>query len=57
MSQFSFGRLETHLREATPLPVPGGYDLEGRLTTVAGDILRTGRVLPIGIWKQLLAGI
>ena len=51
MSQFSYGRLETCLREAIPLPVPGGYDGEGRLTTVAGDILQSGRVLPIGFWK------
>jgi 3-dehydro-L-gulonate 2-dehydrogenase len=51
MSQFSYGRLETHLREATPLPVPGGYDSEDQLTTVAGDILQTARVLPVGFWK------
>lgn len=51
MSQFSYGRLETCLREGIPLPVPGGYDSEGNLTTAPGDILRSQRVLPIGFWK------
>jgi len=51
MSQFSYGRLETHWREATPLPVPGGYDSEGRLTADPEEILHTARVLPIGFWK------
>jgi 3-dehydro-L-gulonate 2-dehydrogenase len=51
MSQFSYGRLESYLREGRTLPVPGGYDSDGKLTTVPGDILRSQRILPIGFWK------
>jgi 3-dehydro-L-gulonate 2-dehydrogenase len=51
MSQFSYGRLETYLREGSPLPVPGGYDRDGALTTDPGAVLRSQRVLPVGCWK------
>ena len=51
MSQFSHGRLDNTLREGRALPVPGGYDTNGQLTTDPGDILRSQRVLPIGFWK------
>jgi 3-dehydro-L-gulonate 2-dehydrogenase len=34
-----------------PLPVPGGYDEHGVLTTDAAAIERTQRALPIGFWK------
>ena len=51
MSQFSYGRLENYWRNGALLPVPGGYDAEGNLTTAPGDILGSQRVLPIGCWK------
>jgi len=51
MSQFSFGRLETHRAEAHPLPVPGGMDAGGAPTTDAAAILNGGKVWPIGFWK------
>jgi len=51
MSQFSYGRLDNTLREGGVLPVPGGYDAKGNLTTDAGEILLSSRVLPIGFWK------
>jgi 3-dehydro-L-gulonate 2-dehydrogenase len=51
MSQFSFGRLETHFREGKPLSVVGGYATDGVLTTDPGAILNSNRVLPIGCWK------
>jgi 3-dehydro-L-gulonate 2-dehydrogenase len=51
MSQFSFGRLETYLREGNALPVAGGYDADGVVTTDPGAILDSNRVLPIGCWK------
>ncbi|MEE2659513.1 MAG: 3-dehydro-L-gulonate 2-dehydrogenase [Candidatus Latescibacterota bacterium] len=51
MSQFSTGRTQTHQRSGEPLPVPGGYDEEGELTTDANAVLHTGRPLPIGYWK------
>ena len=51
MSQFSYGRLDNTLREGGSLPVSGGYDTNGKLTTDAQEILRSRRVLPIGFWK------
>jgi 3-dehydro-L-gulonate 2-dehydrogenase len=51
MSQFSFGALATYRRRGEPLPVPGGYDAAGALTTDPAAVEATGRVLPIGYWK------
>jgi 3-dehydro-L-gulonate 2-dehydrogenase len=51
MSQFSFGALESYRRRGEPLPVAGGYDAAGRLTTDAGAIEQSMRPLPIGFWK------
>ena len=51
MSQFSFGALESYRRRGEPLPVPGGYDAGGTLTTDAAAIEASGRALPIGYWK------
>jgi 3-dehydro-L-gulonate 2-dehydrogenase len=51
MSQFSYGRLELAARRGERLPLPGGYDEAGELTTDPAAILRSGRLLPIGYWK------
>jgi 3-dehydro-L-gulonate 2-dehydrogenase len=51
MSQFSYGTVELHDRKNEPLPVPGGFDAEGDLTTDASAILDSRRLLPIGYWK------
>ncbi|MCR5732588.1 MAG: 3-dehydro-L-gulonate 2-dehydrogenase [Sphaerochaetaceae bacterium] len=51
MSQFSYGKLEMTALQGKPLPVPGGFDEEGNLSTDAGSIFKTRRVLPIGYWK------
>ena len=51
MSQFSFGRLETHFREGKSLPVAGGYAADGAVTNDPGEILNSNRMLPIGCWK------
>lgn len=48
ISQFSGGRTAIHQRDGEPLPVPGGYDGDGNLTT---DAAAVERVLPIGHWK------
>ena len=48
VSQFSGGRAQIHERSGEPLPVPGGYDAEGRLTT---DAAALENPLPIGLWK------
>ena len=51
LSQFSYGKLELCRLNGTKLPVPGGYDNEGKLTTDPGEIEKTWRVLPMGYWK------
>lgn len=51
MSQFSYGTLDAYTRRGTPLPVPGGYDSEGNLTTNSADIEASQRALPVGYWK------
>jgi 3-dehydro-L-gulonate 2-dehydrogenase len=51
MSQFAFGQLELYRLRNRQLPVPGGYDAEGQLTTDAAAVIESGRPLPIGYWK------
>lgn len=51
MSQFSFGKLLLTRSQGKTLPLPGGYDKEGDLTTNAADIIESGRMLPVGFWK------
>ena len=51
MSQFSYGKLETYQLDGKQMPYPGGFDKEGKLTAVPGEIIETRRALPIGYWK------
>lgn len=51
MSQFSYGALSSYAKRNEPLPVPGGFDSEGHLTTDAAAIEASQRALPIGYWK------
>jgi 3-dehydro-L-gulonate 2-dehydrogenase len=51
MSQFSYGKIEEHKLKGAQLPVVGGYDSEGNVTTDPVEIEKTWRVLPIGFWK------
>ncbi len=51
MSQFSYGTVEAHARSGGVLPMPGGYDAGGHLTTDSSAILTTQRLLPAGYWK------
>ncbi len=51
MSQFSYGSLGSYAARGVALPVPGGFDEHGVLTTDAAAIERTQRALPIGFWK------
>jgi 3-dehydro-L-gulonate 2-dehydrogenase len=51
MSQYSYGKLEWYERNGTELPEFGGFDREHRLTKDPSEILATGRILPIGLWK------
>jgi 3-dehydro-L-gulonate 2-dehydrogenase len=51
MSQFSYGKLETYQLDGKQLPYPGGFNNEGKLTAIPGEIIETRRALPIGYWK------
>ena len=51
MSQFSYGALSAYAARGQQLPVPGGYDLAGNLTTDPAAIEASNRALPIGYWK------
>ena len=51
MTQFAFGKLELAKLSGEQLPMYGGYDSDGRLTTDPAEIQKTRRALPIGYWK------
>ncbi len=51
ISQYSFGKLQQYNDAGEKLPLPGGYNKAGELTTNAGEIMETWRLLPIGFWK------
>lgn len=51
VSQFSYGKIEDCRLKGIELPVPGGYDTDGNLTTDPAEIEKTWRVLPMGYWK------
>jgi 3-dehydro-L-gulonate 2-dehydrogenase len=51
MSQFAYGTLDVYRLSDRKLPIAGGYDTEGRLTTDPSAILETQRILPMGYWK------
>ena len=51
VSQFSYGKIEYYKLRGLKLPVFGGYDSNGNLTTDPTEIEKTMRVLPMGYWK------
>ena len=51
LAQFSYGAIESARFAGKQLPVPGGYDRNGNLTTDPASVEETWRVLPIGFWK------
>jgi len=51
MSHFSFGALELYRKRGEQLPVIGGFDIDGRLTSEPAAIESSERPLPIGYWK------
>ena len=51
ISQFSYGALAGYSARGQQLPVPGGYDRAGNLTTDAAAIEASKRALAIGYWK------
>jgi len=51
MSQFSYGTMESYQLRKQQLPLPGGYDKKGQLTTEPSEIIESQRSLPVGYWK------
>ncbi|MFO8054175.1 MAG: 3-dehydro-L-gulonate 2-dehydrogenase [Bacteroidales bacterium] len=51
MSQFSYGTMEAHQMKKQKLPIAGGFDKEGNMTTDPDAILDSGRSMPAGYWK------
>lgn len=51
VSQYSYGKLMQYESSGEELPVAGGYDEEGNLSTDASTVISARRLLPIGFWK------
>jgi 3-dehydro-L-gulonate 2-dehydrogenase len=51
LSQFSYGSLASYRMRGEPLPVAGGFDMQGQLTCDPAAIEASRRPLPIGFWK------
>jgi 3-dehydro-L-gulonate 2-dehydrogenase len=51
VSQFSYGSISAYSARGEQLPVAGGYDAAGELTTNPAAIEASQRALPIGYWK------
>jgi 3-dehydro-L-gulonate 2-dehydrogenase len=51
MAQFSYGKIEQMKLEGKQLPVAGGFDTKGNISTDPAEIEKTWRVLPMGFWK------
>jgi 3-dehydro-L-gulonate 2-dehydrogenase len=51
ISQYAVGKLQQYKASEQPLPLPGGYDSQGNLSTNAAAILHSKRLLPVGFWK------
>ena len=51
VSQYSYGKINQYAGDKKQLPLPGGYDMAGNLTTDPDAILESQRALPVGFWK------
>lgn len=51
ISQYAVGKLYQYQSKNEALPLPGGYDSKGNLSTDATAILQSQRLLPVGFWK------
>lgn len=51
ISQYSMGKLMQYQAADEDLPLPGGYDESGELSSKPGDIIKSKRLLPVGFWK------
>ncbi|MCL6258797.1 3-dehydro-L-gulonate 2-dehydrogenase [Aquiflexum sp. TKW24L] len=51
MSQFSYGKLKTYLREGKEMPFDAGFDADGNLTKSPESVIANELALPVGLWK------
>jgi 3-dehydro-L-gulonate 2-dehydrogenase len=51
ISQYAVGKLNQYKNNNEELPLPGGYDDAGNLSTNPAEILESKRLLPVGFWK------
>jgi 3-dehydro-L-gulonate 2-dehydrogenase len=51
LSQFSYGKMNTYLRNKENMPFPAGFDQQGELTHAPEEIVAHELALPIGLWK------
>ncbi len=51
ISQYAYGKLQQYKAQNEELPLPGGYDSQGNLSTDAAAIIESKRTLPVGFWK------
>lgn len=51
MSQFSYGKMESYLRNQRQMPYEAGFDEKGKLTKDPAVILENELALPAGLWK------
>lgn len=51
LSQFSYGKLGVYRSRSAQMPYNAGFDEQDKLTKDPAQVLKTGRVLPIGLWK------
>lgn len=51
MSQYSYGKLQEHYLTGKQLANPGGYDESGKLSHDPAAIMKSKRMLPVGLWK------
>ncbi|MHB8209492.1 3-dehydro-L-gulonate 2-dehydrogenase [Mucilaginibacter sp.] len=51
ISQYSVGKLQQYKMNGEQLPLPGGYDKDGKLSNDPTAVLEAKRALPIGFWK------
>lgn len=51
MSQFAYGKIEAAQRRNQQMPMFGGYNKDGILSTNPTEILESHRLLPMGYWK------
>jgi len=51
MSQFSYGKMSSYLREDKDMPFEAGFDSKGELTKSPKEIIKNEMALPAGLWK------